>query len=136
MSLKANYTKKDFNQLVDYLKSVIPELTPNWTDFLESDIGFALVKTFAYIGDMNNFYLDRQAAEAFLATCEYRDSAIVIAKALGYNPRGITSARTTVEVSLQSPYSESISIPAGTTVEIGGKVFTTSAPKESHRILA
>jgi len=126
MALTVSYTHKDFATLVEYLKVRATEFAPNWTDFLDDDLGFALMKTFAAAADMNNFYLDRQAAESFLLTCEYRDTAVVAAKALGYDPRGVSPASTTIRVSITGPYSEVLVIPAGTSMQIAGKIFTTT----------
>ena len=98
MTLKLNYSNRDPDAILADLRAKVPDLTDKWNDFLESDLGYALLQTFVAVSDRSSFYLDREAAEAFLATCERRDSAIAHAKPLGYTPISVSAATTSVSV--------------------------------------
>lgn len=120
-----DYSKRDYPLILNDLKTKIPTITNNWNDFLDSDLGYALVKTFAALLDHSNYYLDRQASETYLSSCEDRDSAVAISKMLGYTPKEVTSATVDVVISMISPYFEDIIIPAGTIITINSITFFT-----------
>lgn len=128
MSLTIPYADRDFNSVLTDLKLQIPDITDQWNDFLDSDIGYALLKTFAILSDHNGFHLDRQAAECFLQVCERRASGVAYSKALGYTPAAVNAATTTLVISISSPYNEDIVIPEGVSVSLEGKPFFTVAP--------
>jgi len=128
MTLKLNYSNRDPDAILADLRAKVPDLTDKWNDFLESDLGYALLQTFVAVSDRSSFYLDREAAEAFLATCERRDSAIAHAKPLGYTPISVSAATTSVSVSIVSSYFEDIHIPQGTILSIEDRSFHTTAP--------
>ncbi len=62
------YTNKDYESLRRELLARVPQLTDRWTDFNASDLGVVLLELFCGVGDMLTYYLDAQAAEAFLQT--------------------------------------------------------------------
>ena len=60
---------------------------PDWQTAGESvDFGTLLIELFAYMGDTLNFYIDRTASEAFLATAVRPQSVMYIADMLGTRP--------------------------------------------------
>jgi len=89
-----NYAYKDMADVLADMKTRIASATGGkWNDFLDSDVGYTLLKSFAALNDMNLFYTDKQLAETFLSTCSLRESAVRIAKSLNY-PIGRISAAT------------------------------------------
>lgn len=123
--IKLDYTKKDYGALLEETKIALRAAYPEWTDFLDSDLGFAVVKAAVAVADVNHFYLDRQAAEVYLDTAEERGNVIALAKALGYTPRRLTPARVLVQFQLRAPYFENVVIPQYTSLTIEGKEFIT-----------
>ena len=57
----------------------------------------------AYVGDILSYHVDTKFNELFLDSAVNRNSAIKLAKNLGYNPRGRTGAVTLLEVSINVP---------------------------------
>jgi len=131
--LRLNYAKKDYASMLEAAKTLIRTEFPEWNDFLDSDIGFAVLKVAIAVADLNNFYLDRQAAEAYLDTASERANVIAQAKALGYTPRSISAARVICQFQLAGAYNENIIIPRYTAITIEGKAFVT---EEEGTILA
>jgi hypothetical protein len=126
MTLRLDYSKKDYDILLADIKKFIQAMPDNkWTDFLDSDIGYSIIKTHAAIGDFNNFYLDRQAAEAYLSTAELRESAVATSKQLGYSPLKRSSSSCDIVITIASPYYENIIFPQGSAFEIEGNPFFT-----------
>jgi len=82
-----DYTKKDYQAVLDEIKAFVPTINSSWDDFVETDVGYALLRMFALLQDHNNYFLDKQAGESYLPTCTTRESAINLAYALGYTPK-------------------------------------------------
>ena len=93
---------------------------PTWTDFQVSNFGNILADLFAFSSDIQGFYLDANAAEAFLPTAVQRRSLLKLAALVGYVPVG-ASAATTLETFVATGLTANCIIPAGT------KISTLSA---------
>ena len=109
------YTNKDYESLRRELLAKVPQLTDWWTDFNASDLGVVLLELFCGVGDMLAYYLDAQAAEAFLPTARQRQNVIQLCKLIGYRLDAPVSATTTLRFSLTSPLEADLVIPAKTT---------------------
>ena len=108
------YTNKDYESIRRELLAKIPQLTDRWTDFNHSDLGVVLLELFCGIGDMLAYYLDVQAAEAFLPTARQRQNVIDLCKLIGYRLDTPVAATTTLRFSLSAPLGTDLIIPAGT----------------------
>ncbi len=109
-----SYSNKDYESLRQELLAKVPQLTDRWTDFNESDLGVVLLELFCGVGDMLAYYLDAQAAEAFLPTARQRQNVINLCKLIGYRLDTPVAATTTLRFSLPSAMSEDVTIPART----------------------
>ncbi|RCK79230.1 MAG: hypothetical protein OZSIB_0344 [Candidatus Ozemobacter sibiricus] len=109
------YTNKDYESLRRELLARVPQLTDRWTDFNASDLGVVLLELFCGIGDMLAYYLDAQAAEAFLPTARQRQNVINLCKLISYRLDGPVAATTALRFSLAAPLDADLVIPAGTT---------------------
>lgn len=109
-----SYSNKDYESLRQELLARVPQLTDRWTDFNESDLGVVLLELFCGVGDMLAYYLDAQAAEAFLPTARQRQNVINLCKLVGYRLDSPVAATTTLRFSLPSAMSEDITVPART----------------------
>lgn len=108
------YTNKDYESIRRELLAKIPQLTDRWTDFNHSDLGVVLLELFCGIGDILAYYLDVQAAEAFLPTARQRQNVIDLCKLIGYRLDTPVAATTTLRFSLSAPLGTDLIVPAGT----------------------
>ena len=108
------YTNKDYDSLRRELLGRVPQLTDRWTDFSASDLGVVLLELFCGVGDMLAYYLDAQAAEAFLPTARQRQNVIQLCKLIGYRLDSPVAATTTLRFSLAAPLEADLVIPART----------------------
>lgn len=108
------YTNKDYESIRQELLAKIPKLTDHWTDFNHSDLGVVLLELFCGIGDMLAYYLDVQAAEAFLPTARQRQNVIDLCKLIGYRLDTPVAATTALRFSLSAPLGTDLIVPAGT----------------------
>jgi len=124
------YTNKDYESLRRELLARVPQLTDRWTDFNASDLGVVLLELFCGIGDMLAYYLDAQAAEAFLPTARQRQNVINLCKLISYRLDTPVAATTTLRFALAAPLDEDLTIPAGTAcrarLEDGAVEFETA----------
>lgn len=109
--ISVDYTSKDYYSLREELITRIQSRVPDWTGEDPADFGIALVEAFAYLGDLINFYIDRNANESFISTATQRSSVLNIAQSYGYTPSGYTRSFTTLEFSNSS--ASAITLPQG-----------------------
>lgn len=110
------YTSRDIQEIREYLISMITDLTDDWTDFNESDIGIALLELLAGIADMQGFYLDRQALECYITDVKQRKNGMAILKLIGYNMHLTRSSVTTGRFAYTEYHEEGLVIPKFTQV--------------------
>jgi len=108
------YTNKDYDSLRRELLARVPQLTDRWTDFNASDLGVVLLELFCGVGDMLAYYLDAQAAEAFLPTARQRQNVINLCKLVSYRLDSPVAATTNLRFSLAAPLDADLVIPEGT----------------------
>lgn len=112
--IQIDYTSRDYESLRQDLIARVQQRLPNWTATDGADFGVALVESFAYLGDLVSYYIDRAANESTLATATKRENVVALAADLGYSPMGYQSSTVVIEISNQSD--QSIVIPKGTVV--------------------
>jgi hypothetical protein len=114
-----DYTSRDYYALRDALIRRVQERTGGkWAGNDPSDFGVALVETFAYMGDLINYYIDRIANESYLGTATQRQNVLNLASMLGYTAGGYTSA--TVNVTLTNSLNVGYRGQIGATQLTGG----------------
>ena len=112
-----DYTSRDFFSLRDDLKQRVSDSTGGrWQGTDPADFGVALVEAFAHVGDVTNYYIDRVANEAYLATATQRQNVLSLAAMYGYKPAGYKQAYLTLTFS--NPTSADISVPAGSVFSV------------------
>jgi hypothetical protein len=115
------------DDLVNRARSTIPE----WSRAKDSDFAMMLIQLWAYVADVQNYYLDRAYTEAFIATATQRSSVQALAQSMGYTPNPRVSATATVTVANSTTVA--VTIPKGTmffvpyTATTGNIYFTSSA---------
>ncbi len=110
-----DYTSRDYTSLVEDLTSLVNVRTNYaWTADDPNDLGSILLESFAYMGDIMSYYIDRVANELTLDTAARRKTLVDIGKLYGYRVSGPTPAR--VNVVFENISDEPIDIPVGTQV--------------------
>lgn len=124
MTVGIDYTSRDYASIKQDMIDMLQKKIPEYTDTSETDAGIVLLECFAMGVDIVSFYLDNQANEAMLSTCEQRKSALNWCNILGYKPKPTTPARVKQVFVLNNPnLVGTTTIPKGTVVK--------SAPKDS-----
>lgn len=116
-----DYTSRDFASLRDDLIARIRTSIPDWQGNDPADFGVVMAEAFAHLGDVLSYYTDRAANESTLTTATRRGSVISLARDLGYDPSGYTSA--TGRVVFSNTSASPLTIPAKT-------VLTASVEKD------
>jgi len=110
-----DYTSRDYQALVEDLTSLVNVRTNYaWTADDPNDLGSILLESFAYMGDIMSYYIDRVANELNLDTAARRKTLVDIGRLYGYRVSGPTPAR--VNVVFENISDEAIDIPVGTQV--------------------
>ena len=109
--LKFDYLGKDYEAFRTEMINHIPQLLPEWTDYLQSDPGITLIELFSYGLDVLSYYQDRIANELYLPTAQLRQSVIDYTKPLGYILREATPSKTYVVFEIIP--GDSLTIPPG-----------------------
>ena len=100
-----DYTSRDYYAIRQALIERVKDRTNgNWQGTDPNDFGLALIESFAYMGDMINYYIDRLTNESYILTATQRETLLNIAKMYGYTPAGYVSAATTITMSNNNGY--------------------------------
>ena len=95
-----NYLNRDFTQLKSALMQYAKAYFPNtYRDFNETSPGMMFIEMAAYVGDVLNFYIDKQYKEMMLPLAEERKNVVNIANMLGYKVKPTSPAYVTLTVS-------------------------------------
>lgn len=113
VNLPIDYTSRDWTSIRSDLINAIPTYLPEWTDTSINDFGIALIELFSYVGDILNYYIDRMANEAFLATAQQRQSILNVAYLIDYSPADATASQATLSLTIRAAAAGFV-IPAGT----------------------
>ena len=97
-----DYSDKDFDSLRDRLFSLIRSVYPNWTDTAVANFGNVMIESFAYVGDVLNFYQDKQARESRFGTAILRKNMIALCKLTGYELENAAAATADVVVTIEN----------------------------------
>lgn len=107
---------KTFNELVEEALKVIPRFAPRWTDHNRHDPGITFIELFAWLAEMQHFYLDQIRDENYLK----------FLKLIGIRPKNPVSARTDVVFSYDNKNDEEQHLIAeGTKLKAGDIIFET-----------
>ena len=129
MTVGIDYTSRDYASIKQDMIDMLQEKIPEYTDTSETDAGIVLLECFAMGVDIVSFYLDNQANEAMLSTCEQRKSALNWCNILGYKPKPTTPARVKQVFVLNAPN------PVGTTTIPKGTVVKSAPRNGTDKIL-
>lgn len=109
-----DYTSRDYESLREDMIARVRERVPEWTTDDPADFGMVLVESFAYMGDILNYYIDRVANESTISTATRRQSVLALARDMGYQPYGYTPS--TVTLTFLNTSESELTLPATTRV--------------------
>lgn len=99
-----NYMARDYESILQSMRSMIPSKLPEWKDFeSEADFGNVLLQLFAHMGDILSYYQDRIANEAFLGTAQSRKSIIHHLRLIGYQLSTASPASAKLKLTITVP---------------------------------
>ena len=135
---KVTYQAREFEELksalINYTKAYFPN---TYRDFNDASPGMMLIELSAYVGDVLNFYIDKQYQEMLLPLANERRNVINLARAVGYKYQNTSAAyvnltftqdftANTADVHNIVPnWSEAVTINKGTAVNFGSIRFET-----------
>ena len=105
------YVNRDYQAVYDDLLSQLPALAPQWTNQNDGDFGIAILKLLAGTADLMNYYLDRNAEEAFLSTAITREAVQRLCTLVDYRLARPYAAQATLRFTLPSAAGSDLVIP-------------------------
>jgi hypothetical protein len=115
-----DYTNRDYYSIREQLITRVNSKIKEWTGQDPADFGLAIVESFAYVGDIVSYYIDRIANEGYLLTATQRQSLLDLAAVYGYTPVGFLNAYASIKLTNNS--TSEVTIPAYT--QLSGDVVT------------
>ncbi|HYY58000.1 MAG TPA: putative baseplate assembly protein [Pyrinomonadaceae bacterium] len=103
---RPNLDDKTFNELFEESRALIPRYAREWTDHNLSDPGITLVDLFAWLAEMQIYYLDRVTDKNFLK----------FLKLLGESPAPASPATAFLTFELSEPKALPVTVPKGSQV--------------------
>lgn len=115
MLIPQNLDDRNFKELVEDSIKWIPQYVKDWTDYNFHDPGITLIELFAWLTEMQDFYLNR-----------IRDDHILkYLKLLGTKPKEVSPARVQVTFFFDQKLKKILHIPKGTKLSAGEITFET-----------
>lgn len=108
-----NLDDRTFDQLVEEARKIIPRFAPGWTDHNLHDPGITFVELFAWLTEMQHYYVNQVREENYLK----------FLKLLNIKPRTRQPAVTDVSFSLKDLQKDQLTVPAGAKLRSEGSVF-------------
>uniref|UniRef100_A0A6M3K791 Putative baseplate protein n=1 Tax=viral metagenome TaxID=1070528 RepID=A0A6M3K791_9ZZZZ len=106
--LVPEYLNIDFNTLISRLKDEIKD-SNTFRDFNYEGSNIAIIiELLAYVGELNTYYINKLAKNAYFDTVEIFENAHRLGRLVGYKPKGYRSGRATVTVTIPSGASVSV----------------------------
>lgn len=111
-----DYTSRDYYGIREDLltRAATLPIGADWDTRSPSDFGVMLVDLWAYMGDILHFYIDKAAAETYLATATQRESVLALANLLDYSPSALNAATATIALEPTTGFVVGTVIPEGT----------------------
>jgi hypothetical protein len=113
--MQIDYTSRDYEGLkADIINLINTRTGFQWEADDPSDLGSVMVESFAYMGDIMSYYLDRVANETSIETAVKTETLLRFAELYGYKPSGPTPAQ--VSVTFTNNSDSNVDLPIGTQV--------------------
>lgn len=115
---RIDYTSRDYAAIRTDITARARIALPEWVDVGPADFMIIMLEQMAYVGDIQNYYVDRVANEAFVQTAVLRSSMLNHAAVLDYRPtlRQAATAQVTF-TKTEEQRVNTVVVPAGTVVQ-------------------
>lgn len=140
---KVLYVDADFNTAVDNIQSFLDTEYPDeFNDYVNANIGQALIDIIAYAEQNLMWYLNRKVTDLYMSTAVTPNAVSKIARNLGYKPASATYSEVPITMTLKKgPYNFAVTInkgqqfrgPNGTTWEYRGDSPIVFAPGDTTK---
>lgn len=101
-TLTPNYVDMDFNTIKTNLQSLLAT-NPVFKDYdYEGSNITVIIELIAYLGMLNTYYMNMIAKNQYIPTSNMYETTHMLSQLGGYNPKGTTSAQTTITLTLSS----------------------------------
>lgn len=97
-TIYTDFSSRDFTATYERLLAILRLELPELTDLNHADAGVALVRLLARTSDALSYQIDKSFSESFLDSCNFRQSAINLARTLDLLIKGATAASTTLTI--------------------------------------
>lgn len=102
-----SYIERDYQDILSAIVQKIPNITPEWSDWNNSDIGITILNLLSGIAEMLAYTEDQHANQLTIPTCNQRESMINLTKSLAYTMSNVTAASVNLIFS-RTPYTTTI----------------------------
>jgi Baseplate J-like protein len=132
--LPIDYATKDYEGFMEMFKTVIPTLTPEWTDMSNSDQGIVILQLLAYGLHIQSYAIDKGAMENLLPLAKTQKAILNLTKFLGYEISKQTPATVPIIFTKESDKLDTeVIIPGGTKISTDPSfgeavIFETDVP--------
>ncbi|ODA40672.1 putative baseplate assembly protein [Desulfosporosinus sp. BG] len=108
---------KSFREIIEDALKLIPRFTPEWTDYNPHDPGMTFIELFAWLTEMQHYYMDQVGEQNYLK----------FLRLLGIRPKEAVAAKVDVTFSLPEGYAAAspLIVPQGTKLLAGEVIFET-----------
>lgn len=113
---KISYTNRDIVAIRKEIMNRIQELTNDWRDMNESDVGVTYIEFLAGIADMLNFYLDSEALEHSIYSARQDKNIRSILRSMNYRIPLMCAAKWSLNITFNENLTKSIKIPKYTAI--------------------
>jgi hypothetical protein len=127
-SPRIDYTRKDFDTLLDGMLTLARERLSEWTDQSPNDPGVVLLELIANAVDVQLYYVDRLANESYLETAVEDRSLVNLLRLIGYELRPPKPASATLSLYFDKTKSGTVTVPKNARFETPAKLTGTPVP--------
>lgn len=125
---RIDYTRKDFDALLEGMLALARERLAEWTDQSPNDPGVVLLELVANAVDVQLYYVDRLANESYLETAVEDRSLVNLLRLIGYELRPPKPASATLTLLFDKTKSGSVTVPANARFETPAKLTGKPVP--------
>lgn len=99
-----SYINREYAEILSAVIEKIPKITPEWTDWNQSDIGITILQQFSAIAEMLAYTQDQHTNQVVLPTCVQRSVMINLVQGLAYTMASVTAASADLLFTRASSY--------------------------------
>lgn len=125
---RIDYTRKDFDALLEDMLALARERLPDWTDHSPNDPGRVLYELVAHAVDLQLYYVDRLANESYLETAVEDRSLVNLLRLIGYELRPPKPASADLTLFFDAAATGPVTVPEGARFETTAKVTGKPVP--------